>query len=550
MGIYAYSQRALAHLPREGPCQFPELVAAPARGRRAGRRLPQRRHLVRHRHARRTPAGGRRVHALARAFDMSEGELERIRAAYANPDAAANPVSLEQPRLCHLHAAPRAIAATGSRGHRRPSRGRGSRRRLRHRLLPPPPADYGASEAHGIDLWRPDRGARDRYPGLEWRLGSATELPFADGSFDLVTQFTCLSSIVDDAARAASAREMLRVAGRDGRVLSFDMRRASRPGARDSDGRARRTGAASALRRAAAAAPRSAEVRPRPGRRPPFPGRADARAARPLRPTCSVLGRPRLAGCGSASSSTASIRTASAAASAGIARSRRARRTRPRGHVPDAPPLGPGDGAGGPGFDVVAVAPEMPIYAEGRRSIGAQLRFALGVFGTSRVTAGATTSSRRRRSISLCSQFSRRGRPPLRARRRLVRGLAARVLARVPGARLGPPRLVRPAAHGPEPPRGALLLAAARGAAAGARLRGQITLIEGLREFDEPRRRARRPVVVFAGRHIPEKRATAIVPAVALAREELPELEAMIFGDGPERERVLRSSVSTSSTAQ
>ena len=27
MGIYAYSERALAHLPREGPCQFPELVA-------------------------------------------------------------------------------------------------------------------------------------------------------------------------------------------------------------------------------------------------------------------------------------------------------------------------------------------------------------------------------------------------------------------------------------------------------------------------------------------------------------------------------------------
>ena len=27
MGIYAYSERALARLPRDGPCQFPELVA-------------------------------------------------------------------------------------------------------------------------------------------------------------------------------------------------------------------------------------------------------------------------------------------------------------------------------------------------------------------------------------------------------------------------------------------------------------------------------------------------------------------------------------------
>jgi NDP-sugar pyrophosphorylase family protein len=26
MGIYAYDERALAHLPSEGPCQFPELV--------------------------------------------------------------------------------------------------------------------------------------------------------------------------------------------------------------------------------------------------------------------------------------------------------------------------------------------------------------------------------------------------------------------------------------------------------------------------------------------------------------------------------------------
>ena len=65
MGIYAYDERALAHLPAEGPCQFPDLVAAAARRRRAGRALPQRRRVVRHRHARRAPARGRGVRALA-----------------------------------------------------------------------------------------------------------------------------------------------------------------------------------------------------------------------------------------------------------------------------------------------------------------------------------------------------------------------------------------------------------------------------------------------------------------------------------------------------
>ena len=46
---------------------------------------------------------------------------------------------------------------------------------------------------------------------------------------------------------------------------------------------------------------------------------------------------------------------------------------------------------------------------------------------------------------------------------------------------------------------------------------------------------ARDPVVVVAGRHIPEKRPTAIPPAVARARRDLPRLRAAILGDGPER---------------
>ena len=45
-------------------------------------------------------------------------------------------------------------------------------------------------------------------------------------------------------------------------------------------------------------------------------------------------------------------------------------------------------------------------------------------------------------------------------------------------------------------------------------------------------------MVVFAGRHIPEKRVPALVPAVAAAREAIPELRCEIFGDGPERAKV------------
>lgn len=49
-----------------------------------------------------------------------------------------------------------------------------------------------------------------------------------------------------------------------------------------------------------------------------------------------------------------------------------------------------------------------------------------------------------------------------------------------------------------------------------------------------------RPVVVFAGRHIPEKRVPALVRGFAALREQAPELRLVIFGDGPDRPEVLR----------
>lgn len=71
-------------------------------------------------------------------------------------------------------------------------------------------------------------------------------------------------------------------------------------------------------------------------------------------------------------------------------------------------------------------------------------------------------------------------------------------------------------------------------------VRGDVTVLEG--EYEGPLERApARPaeqLVVFAGRHIPEKRVPALVPALAIARKQLPELRAVIFGDGPERQAV------------
>jgi glycosyltransferase involved in cell wall biosynthesis len=73
-------------------------------------------------------------------------------------------------------------------------------------------------------------------------------------------------------------------------------------------------------------------------------------------------------------------------------------------------------------------------------------------------------------------------------------------------------------------------------------LRGEITMLAGAYQGPETPRpiRAAEPLVVFAGRHIPEKRVPAIVPAIARLRTRLPDVRALILGDGPERELVLR----------
>ena len=165
---------------------------------------------------------------------MTEAELERIRAEYEARDAATTtPYRWDNPGyVTYMQIVERAMlkafrdAGVRLEGARVLDVGAGSGYFL-HRLT-----EYGAAEGHGIDLME-ERVAegRSRYPRLKLRAGSATELPYGDGEFDLVTQFTCLSSILDDEVRLAVAREMQRVAT-GGWVLSFDMRGMSVPSLR------------------------------------------------------------------------------------------------------------------------------------------------------------------------------------------------------------------------------------------------------------------------------------------------------------------------------
>jgi glycosyltransferase involved in cell wall biosynthesis len=203
----------------------------------------------------------------------------------------------------------------------------------------------------------------------------------------------------------------------------------------------------------------------------------------------------------------------------------------------------PDTGPGVPNVDVLAVAGRAELYAHGRRSIGAQLRFGFGVFSHllrhgGRYDVVQTPALH----LSLLAVLAVR---PWRRFSLVVdwfevwtREYWLDYLGGVAG-RLGwwGQRVSARAKHH------ALCFSrrhARRLQAIG--YSGEVTLLEGLLrpgvEASEPL--PAESTVVFAGRLIPEKQATAIVPAVAFARERVPDLRATIFGDGPEREALLR----------
>ena len=85
--------------------------------------------------------------------------------------------------------------------------------------------EFGARAVTGMDLMEHRvEEARRRYPGLDITAGDAAQLSYADASFDLVTQFVVLSSVLDPGLRAAIAAEMWRVTAPGGLILSYDLR--------------------------------------------------------------------------------------------------------------------------------------------------------------------------------------------------------------------------------------------------------------------------------------------------------------------------------------
>lgn len=84
--------------------------------------------------------------------------------------------------------------------------------------------EFGALQATGVDLMAGRvEAARARYPGGRFVRANAAALPFADGEFEMLTQFTCLSSVLDGGLRQAIAAEMWRVLAPGGIVVSYDM---------------------------------------------------------------------------------------------------------------------------------------------------------------------------------------------------------------------------------------------------------------------------------------------------------------------------------------
>ena len=199
-----------------------------------------------------------------------------------------------------------------------------------------------------------------------------------------------------------------------------------------------------------------------------------------------------------------------------------------------------------PGVEVVAVSPREPLYGDdgNRRDRAAAARSGGASSSTCCAGGAATTSSTRARSrSSRCSRRARRSRARGRSwawtgSRSGRRSYWQSYLGRA-GGTIG--HLVQRACAVLSPR-----------AFVFSRLHARRLAEEGLR--GEPRHagravrradggpavgRAAEPLVVFAGRHIAEKRVPSIPAAIAAARERVPGLRARVFGDGPQRAQLL-----------
>jgi glycosyltransferase involved in cell wall biosynthesis len=198
-----------------------------------------------------------------------------------------------------------------------------------------------------------------------------------------------------------------------------------------------------------------------------------------------------------------------------------------------------------PGVRVLAVSPRVELYAGGRRRLLPPLLFGLGVFRHLRRHATAYdvvhTASFPYFSLLAAGATRRRGGFHLLVDWHEVwtRAYWREYLGRIGGS-IGW-RIQRACLQVPQQAFCFSRLHERRLRDEG--IAGDVTRLEGqyVGTSETPEASPARPVVVFAGRHIPEKRVPALVPAVAEARHRLPDLRAEIYGDGPERAEVLRA---------
>jgi ubiquinone/menaquinone biosynthesis C-methylase UbiE len=157
-------------------------------------------------------------------------ELERVTAEYQRREATAAPLGryslFDDAALLHAQSLERALlhlfkrcdftalatkqildVGCGGGGHLR-------------RLV-----EYGAQPEHlfGIDLMESRIAqARARNPVINWRVGSAHQLPYPDASFDLITSFVVFSSVLSQRTRRLIADEMWRVRKPGGLIICYD----------------------------------------------------------------------------------------------------------------------------------------------------------------------------------------------------------------------------------------------------------------------------------------------------------------------------------------
>jgi glycosyltransferase involved in cell wall biosynthesis len=201
-----------------------------------------------------------------------------------------------------------------------------------------------------------------------------------------------------------------------------------------------------------------------------------------------------------------------------------------------------GEAASVPGVEVVAVGPQLDLYVEGRRRTLPPVIFGLGVFWHllrhGRTYDAVHTGSMPYFSLLAAAALRRRSGYKLFVdwievwTRRYWREYVGRVTGEIGW------RIQRRCARTRHTAFAFARLHAERLKELG--YRGRVVILDGLYAGGTPAQaEAREPVVVYAGRHIPEKGVPAVVTAFALARREVPELRAEIYGDGPDRDEVL-----------